>query len=269
MELELNEVIVKLIDMVGVGNFILIIVSMALVVNLPTIITKIVGLFTSNKKEKDLQRVAGFIETKLKDLDDRSKDIEKDVTDIENTLKHNTEEVKELRTDLKSVNTERREENMMIIDTMENMLNSILSIKNVMKNVMNEEDATRLVSYLLGIFNNFSTSLFSKTMNAIESFENIEDEDLNQKTLKNEIDSCWSDLKIEIARFNTPIKLKPFLDSYDDTFWSKEGMFKQIVKLSTSNSDLQIIKESIKKQIDIGLRQLFNQISESLENNRS
>jgi len=267
--MELNEVVVQLVKMVGVSNFILIIVVIAIVINLPTLLSKLISTFSSNKKGKEMQQMVGLIKTKLIDFSNDSNEIKKDINEIKNVSHNNSNNVEELKKELKSVNTERREENMMIIDTMEDMLKSILSIKNIMKNVMSEEDAIRLISYLLGVFKGFAGTLLEKVMNTMESFDRIDDHKLNEKTLKSDMDNCWSDLKIEISRFNTPIKLKPLLDSYDDQFWAKDGMYTQIIKLSTLESDIKIIKESIKKQIDIGLRVLFNNISESFEKNKS
>ena len=105
-------------------------------------------------------------------------------------------------------------------------------------------------------------------MTNIESFDKVSDKQMNEKTLKSEIESCWSELKFELSRFNSPVKLKPLLDSYDCDLWSNEGMFTNIVSLSVSSDDKLAVKESIKKQIDIGLRTLFNKISESLEENK-
>ena len=269
MELEFNEVIVQFIETIGIGNFILVVSVAALIVNLPTLISKLFSLFSSGKKEKETQETVGFIKTKLVDCSRDLDSMQKDVSDIANMSTNNIEKIKDLRNDLASVNNERREENMLLIDTMEDMLNSISSIKNIMKNVMSEEDAIKLISYLLGVFKSFSSSLLSKIMEALELSNEIEDELLNKKTLKSNIDSCWSDLKIEISRFNTPIKLKPLLDKQDKELWSKDGMFTQIIKLASSNSDSNIKKESIKKQIDISLRILFNNLADILEKNKS
>lgn len=268
MNSELSELVVQLITNIGVGNFILVIVVMSLVANLPGIITKIIGLFTSGKKEKDMQQVVGFIKTKLTDCCKNLEDIKKDVTEIKNSSDTNAKNAKDLKFELKSFNQERRKENMMLIENMEDISSSILSIKNILRNVMSEDDAIRLVSYVLGVFKGFAASLMEKVMISVESFSKTDDKQFNEKSLKSEMENCWSDLKIEVSRFNSPVKLKPLLDSYDSEFWAEDGMFANIVNLSTSSDDVKMIKESIKKQIDIGVRSLFNKISDSLEKNK-
>jgi methyl-accepting chemotaxis protein len=267
VDLELNEVVLQLINMIGVGNFILIIAVMSVIVNMPMIITKIFSIFSSGKKQKETNDYISFIKIKLETFE---KDIDflKDYsTKIKETSNNCSNKLTDISSSLKEYNKERREENMMIVEAIEDMLKSIYSIKNIMKNVMNEDDTIRLVSYLLGVIKNFSNSLLEIILDTVESFKNNENNELNEKALANKMDSCWSNFKDEISRFNTPIKLKPLLDSYDSDFWKKDGMYTQIINTDLSMS-IGLLKDTIKKQIDIGLRKLFNEISEKIERNK-
>ena len=236
--------------------------------NLPTIISKIAGIFSSRKSQKGSQEDIGFIKNMLEAYDKDVDSILEHVIALKNTGSMNVKKVDDLIAELKFFNVKRREENIAIIDTMESMLNSITSIKNVMKNVMSEEDSVRLISYLLGILKGFSSSLLKRVMDAIESFDSISDEELNEEMLMSEMDNCWSDIKAELSRFNTPIKLRPILDSYDEKFWSSNGLFKKIVKISKEKKNVKVMSVSIKRIIEISLREMFDDISKSLDGHR-
>jgi len=129
----ITQEILQLITQVGIGNSLLILGILLIIANLPTIIEKVVGLFS---KRTEGQKVETYV-----------KHIEKE-------------------------NEERLAEHAYLKESLDHMADSVDSISKMMRNVMSERDSLGLISLKMGFTDDFKTRLIDKISEIVASEQN-------------------------------------------------------------------------------------------------
>lgn len=270
----LVELLVALIGAVGVGNFILIMFVVMLFVNLPTIITSIRQIFTSNSKSETLKenhRLIGETQRTISELVADIGALQEDHTSLNGEIKTLVAITDSLHSSIVKESDERRQENAIISETLERQVRAIEAIDRIMRNVMSEDDTIRAISFIIGIKSSFKHDIMSKVTAIIDGNQVSSDGpgliDLNLRT---DIETTWSDIKTEIDRFKTPVKIRIFLDEYERNLWSNTGLFTKIIHIaSTSTLEPANKKSVISKQLDNGLRALQSELHKYLQKVKS
>lgn len=262
----LVELIISLIGAVGVGNFILIIAVLMLFINLPTIITTIKNAITSSKElknSKELQRLIGETHVTISNLVARSEEQTSDLEEYRGEIKALVAIVDMLHGSIHKEGEERRQENIILSDTLERQVRAIEAIDRMMRNVMSESDTLRMSAFVIGITSSLKADLLLKISAILESEKS--DSGLTSLNLRTDIETAWSDIKTEIDRFKTPIQIKLFLDDYEKHLWGQTGLFTKIINIAGS-TELDNNKKiaTISKQLDNGLRDLQNELTKYL-----
>lgn len=266
----LVELIVTLIGAVGVGSFILILAVLMLFINLPTIITTIRQIITSKAKNdtlKENQRLIGETQRTISDLVSGTESQAEDLAEFRGEIKALVAIVDSLHASIVKESEERRQENIMLSDALEREVRAIEAIDRMMRNVMSESDTMRTMAFIIGIANSLKADIMNKVMSIIESAENkSESGGLVDLNLRTDIETAWSDIKTEIDRFKTPVKIRLFLDEYEKKLWSNVGLFTKIIYIANSK-DLEPFrkKAAISKQLDGGLRELQDELAKYLQ----
>lgn len=273
----LTEIMLQLIAAVGVGNFLLIVIVLTLVVNAPTIIKTVVETLSKNKANKALNKSLSEIHTvvdsisscsvKLEaailDLKNGSEYAEKNLIEAKNEIKNLMATVNLLHKSIEKENNERREENILITSTLETLSRALDSINRMMRNVISEDDTSRLLSFILGIEPSLKNNIVEKVMSTMEKCKEI-NESL-ERDLTNDLNSEWSDFKNQINQFNTPIKVPNLINEYESKMWQEKGMYYEILKIATDRTiDLHRKKEIISKLLNFGLRKLHNDLADKM-----
>lgn len=270
----ITELVIELVTAVGVGNFIIIALVLALIVNLPNIASGISSLLKNRKANQRLEQLQQQVSV-----------IEQSVNTIESGLDRNannmniqTNEIKALvaivdllHSALDKESTERREENSMITYSLEKLSTALESIDRIMRNVIGEEDTSRLLTFTLGIESSLRNSVLEKTMQTVDHYESGVTNGGLEDDLKNDLYSEWSDFKSQIGQFNTPINIANFLDAKEPELWEEHSMFAEIVriaKLSPDKVDKHRKKDAISKRLNIGLRRLHADLTSHLKQGR-
>jgi len=264
----LTQLVLSLIAAVGVGNFVIVILVLFIVVNLPTVISQLIKLKSDKDARKASSESSAIVKTQLIDIKEHSINAEENSKNVQAGLGSLNKSLEVLSKDCSIENNERREENVLITGNLVKMSNALDSIDKMMRNVMSEKDMVNVFSLKMGISNNFKNRMLAKVMETIESLEDKKDGQLSYD-LKSDLTSLWSDVKNEFETFNLPINIKSFLDQYDEELWSQAGMFQQITNLAISSSlDKSRKREAISRQIDLGTRSIQSKISYFLAQKR-
>ena len=260
------ELIVSLIGAVGVGNFILIIAVLMLFVNLPTIITTIKNAISSHKElknTKELQRLIGETQATISSLVSDASDHGEDLEEFRSEIKALVAIVDMLHSSIHKEGEERRQENIILSDTLERQVRAIEAIDRMMRNVMSESDTLRMTAFVIGITSSLKADLLTKISTILESEKS--DSGITSLNLRTDIETAWSDIKTEIDRFKTPLKIRLFLDEYQKHLWSQTGLFNKIIHIASSTEISNNKKlATISKQLDNGLRDLQNELTKYL-----
>ncbi len=260
------DLIVSLISAVGVGSFILIVIVLMLFINLPTIITIIKNAISSNKElknAKDLQRLIGEAQTTISNLVSSSSSQTKDLKEFRAEIKALVAIIDMLHASMHKEGEERRQENIILSDTLERQVRAIEAIDRMMRNVMSESDTLRMTAFVIGITSSLKADLLTKISAILES-EKL-DSGITGLNLRTDIETAWSDIKTEIDRFKTPLKIRLFLDEYQKNLWTNTGLFNKIINIASS-TELSNDKKlaTISKQLDNGLRELQSELTKYL-----
>jgi len=259
----ITQLVLSLVGAVGVGNFILIAVVLFLIVNAPMLIERILQYRHIVKMEQKNTDYLNVITSKVKDIHNVVGTLHTDTLTNTSFLKNSIQEIDSLK-DAVVVDTKTaEEERYLITDTLAKILSSLDGIDKMMRNVISEKDTGSLFAIKVGILDNFKNILLNKITNAIEVFPSSE----LAVNLENEINSAWSDLKVELDVFNTPIKMGRYLSKYDQLLWGDEEMFRRVINLATSNFNPKRKMETISRQIDIGLRKIHSDLNNFLLDN--
>lgn len=277
-QVPLSQLIVQLVTAVGVGNFVIVILVLAFVVNAPSIINGITTFFKNRNSLKQLNLLkeqTDRVEQYLEDLEDKVSDNASNTNVLTNEIKALVAVVDLLHSSLDKENNERRDENILITNSLEKLSSALDSIERMMRNVISEEDSGELLSFIMGIQLSLKLSITQKVMNTIEQIENEEISRENViNDLKNDIYSAWSDFKTKTTQFNMPIDISRYLNQKEEEMWKKGGMFYDIVQLTLANPknnnyNKERRKAAVTKRLDIGLRRLHTDLVEQLRQHRS
>src|SRR6056297_3211361 len=161
----ISQLVIQLVTAVGVGNFVIIILVLSLVVIAPTIANSIIAFFKNRNASKQLE----ILEEQSKKVENRIDDIKETQRQNDNSLSVITNEVKALvaivdimHSSLDKENSERRDENILITNSLEKLSSAMESIERMMRNVISEEDSAELISIMLGIDNSFRHAVLEK-----------------------------------------------------------------------------------------------------------
>lgn len=270
----LAELVVTLVTAVGVGNFILILMVLILFVNIPTIISTIRQTLSSRREAKvaiENQRLIGETQRTISDVVEVVNSQTNDLEEYRREIKALVAIVDTLHASIVKESEERRQENIMLSDALERQVRAIEAIDRTMRNVMSESDTMRVTAFVIGITNSLKSDIMTKVMAIIEGIENkSESGGLYDLNLRTDIETAWSDLKTEIDRFKTPVKIRLFLDEYEKKLWSQTGLFTKILNIANSNTiDAKKKQATISKQLDGGLRDLQNELAKYLQQVRA
>lgn len=270
----ITELVIELVTAVGVGNFIIITLVLSLVMNLPTIITGVNNLIKNKRANLRLD----LLQEKITSVEISVDSIESGVRKNANSMNLQTNEIKALvaivdllHSALDRESSERREENSMITYSLEKLSSALESIDKIMRNVISEEDTSRLLTFVMGIEKSLRNSLLEKSMEMVDHFESGVTNGGLEEDLKNDLFSEWSDFKSELSQFNTPINIVNFFDAKEADLWKEHGMFAEIVriaKLSPNKVEKQRKKDAISKRLNIGLRRLHADLANYLKQGR-
>jgi hypothetical protein len=258
----------ELVKAIGVGNFIFVVSVLAIVINAPNIINQIVRKINDNKREKEIMQIVGKIDKGLDDIHSSNTEILKTETAAAKDLTSAISGLQSVDQSLNRSNSERRLENGLIAENLGKISFALSSIERMMRNVISEEDALRAASVTLGITASLKSDLLKRVLSTIEKLADTKTGHLTYD-LTSDINSAWADFRNNLSNFNMPVRLKDLLDDYEKRFWEEDQMFKQILNIATSDIDLSLMKETISKTIDTGLRNLYSGLISFLEaNNR-
>jgi uncharacterized protein YoxC len=277
-QVPLSQLVVQLVTAVGVGNFVVIILALAFVVNAPSIINGITTFFKNRNSLKQLnllKKQTDRVEQYLEDLEDKVGDNASDINVLTNEIKALVAVVDLLHSSLDKENNERRDENILITNSLEKLSGALDSIERMMRNVISEEDSAELLSFVMGIQLSLKITITQKVMSTIEQIEEGEiSRDNVVDDLKNDIYSAWSDFKTKTTQFNMPIDITHYLNQKEEEMWKKGGMFYDIVqatlaKPKNGNYSKERRKNAVTKRLNIGLRRLHTDLVEQLRQHRS
>lgn len=259
----LAELIVALIAAVGVGNFILIVFVLMLFINMPTLISKLKDTITSSaSKKKMLEYQQTFIEgvNSINLLTQQVNSSAVGIDQLKGEIKALVAIVDGLHASIIKEGEERRQENIILSDTLERQVRAIEAIDKMMRNVMSESDTLRMTAFIIGITSSLKADILSK-ISAIIAGPDKSDSGLTDLNLRSDIETAWSDIKTEIDRFKTPVKIRLFLDEREKHLWGQTGLFTKITHIASSSELSQEKKIStISKQLDNGLRDLQDEL---------
>jgi hypothetical protein len=273
----ISQLIIQLVSTVGVGNFVVIMFVMMLVANAPTIIDNIASFFKGKKYNKnitDLLEKSTRVEQYLESLKSEQEGSKKNINIIINEVKALVSIIDVMHSSLEKENNERREENILITNSLERLSSALEAIERTMRNVISENDSAELISLILGIKINLRESILKNVIEPMIDIieENgIEKKDL-EKDLKNDLYSEWSDFITEINLFNMPVNMSSFLNAKEKVLWTDGGLFDDVVKLAlTDRNKLSKArkKTTIVKRLNIGLRQLHTEMNNILHQERN
>lgn len=250
-----------LFSAVGLWNLVLIAAILILVFNAPTIVNIILRQQTKEKEDKSkllntetLQTFIIFIKEAIaklqKTADDNSRKIEINKLKIEDDSMQTNDKL-----------TAQHEENILIGNTLSKVGDTLASIDNAMRNVMNENDTKALISSRLGINENLKNQLLYQIIETIDSNPGRKNGQL-KADLKNDLDNIWIDFKESFRLYNTPVNIKHILDKID--LWANDGMFSEIMNLATSDLTSDRRNEAISKLIDLEIRKVQLRINSAL-----
>lgn len=266
----ITETVLSLVTAVGVGNFILIAVVLALIVNIPNIVSGLANFLKSSKASKTITDVVAQIQV----LEELIKGTTSQTSANKDLINSQINEIKALvaivdllHSSLERDGSERKEEANMMTYSLERLSRALESIEKIMRNVMSEEDASALVAFMFGIEPSFKNKIIEKAMLIIEQVDSVVSIESLENDLKNDLYSEWSDFKTRISSFKTPIDIKEYLEKKEEDLWSEDGLFNEILKIvkrPVEEASKERKKDAIVKLLNIGLRRINYDLSASL-----
>jgi len=150
--------------------------------------------------------------------------------------------------------------------TLKEVVESVQYIAAMMRNVISEKDALRIISLKMGSVEDFKTRLVAQIKQVIKSSKGARNCQF-RRDMKAVIDSEWHDLKSEFEAFNLPFSMRMFLNRFDKELWEEAGIFEMVRKMALDEKlDIDRKMAAISKQIDIGLRSIQAKLASHLEN---
>jgi len=149
--------------------------------------------------------------------------------------------------------------------TLKEVVESMQDIAAMMRNVISEKDALRIISLKMGSVEDFKTRLITQIKQTIKSSEGAKNSHF-EKDIIAVINSEWYDLKSEFEAFNLPFSMRLYLNKFDKELWKEGGTFEMIKNIAINNKlDMDRQIAAISKQINIGLRNIQAELVSQLE----
>jgi len=149
--------------------------------------------------------------------------------------------------------------------TLKEVVESMQDIAAMMRNVISEKDALRIISLKMGSVEDFKTRLITQIKQTIKSSEGTKNSHF-EKDIIAVINSEWYDLKSEFEAFNLPFSMRLYLNKFDKELWKEGGTFEMIKNIAINNKlDMDRQIAAISKQINIGLRNIQAELVSQLE----
>lgn len=273
MDISLSSEIISFIVQVGVGNFLLVMFGLFAITTLPNLIDKILNRKRQsdrdkqqNERDKQYARDMSFIRTQIANVWEELKDRSFKIDSLKNSIDVQAQKVEGYNLISIDHDKQRVEENMSLVKSTIDIVNSINLIQKSMRNVMSEKDAMGLISLKFGSVEDFKTRLINKIMSIIDSGIKNGQREIDVKAI---IKTEWSDLKTEFEAFRIPFDIRGYFDSLDDELWSDRGYFTTIKNITINDLEPQRKKETISQQLDMITRDIQEKLINSLKSNRS
>lgn len=267
MDSSLFSAISVIITQIGVGNFLLVILALFAVTNLPSIIDKIINRKAHNQREKQHASDMTFLRTQITNIWDEVGKTASKIDDFNKVISIQNRSVENYSKVAADQNQQRVAENIAITENIINIADSIDSIEKMMRNVMSEKDAMGLVSLKMGSVLDFKTRLESKILDILTSGKT---NGQLEKNVKNIIGAEWLDLKSELGAFSFPFNIRNFLDKFEQDLWNEAGLFNIIKNMAiNSDKDMDMKMSAIGRQLDIGTRDILACLATYIEENKN
>lgn len=259
----ITQLIIDLISSVGVANFILVVVVLAVIINAPTIVNQITRAISGNKKVVETQQTLGRIDKLLTDTESSNKSISKEIQG----LKYSCSSISKIEQLIGNSREASHVEISLVAENLAKLLLAISSMEKMMRNVISEEDINKIASSVLGISISLKLDLLKRTLDTIEALKDVKTGQMTHD-LRSDMNSAWSDFKTFITSFNSPVNLKQFFNKCDKKLWSENGLFTYLLNSAASDADMKIKRDTISKQIDTGLRNMQADLVAFLDSNK-
>lgn len=250
-----------LFSAVGLWNLVLIAIILILVFNAPTIVNIILRQRTKEKEDKAKISSADTLQTFVLFIKEAIAKLQKTAESNRDKIEFNKTRIEEDSNQTADRLEAQREENALMVNTLSKILDTLSSIDNTIRSVMNESDTKALISSKLGISENLKNQLLYQIIETIDSNPGRKNGQL-KADLKNDLDNIWTDFKESFRVFNTPINIKHILDKID--LWANDGMYSEIMNLATSDLSGDRRNEAISKLIDLEIRKVQLKINSAL-----
>lgn len=256
---EILRLIPILVDSLGPGRVIFIIILFFVIISVGPIISFI--------KDRSIQRSIEKLTRDINSVVSQKDNLKNHINNEEasfNTIKDNISNIKNNITSLSSTESEINKE---IALNLSNMADSIEKISDILKNVIREEDAIKISSYLLGISESFKSIIVRNTLLDIDTFFNYKDGQLSHK-LKIDLNAAWEDFKNEFLSFKMPINSEHFLQEIEENFWLAEGFFTKILNIAISEQEIDLKKIHLQSLLNEQLRLIQKNLFEFIKEHK-
>ncbi len=262
MDYSISTELLSLITQIGVGNFLLVLLGIFTVTSAPNIVDKILTARKNKIQDIEYAKDMSFIKSGIDNIWDSSRSSNSDFIKFQKELSLQAQRLKDYIEIAQTQNSNRLDENTAMTENLINIINSIDSIEKMMRNVMSEKDAIGLVGLKMGSVEDFKTRLALKIMEIIDSEDSSGQIELDLNAV---IRTEWLDLKSEFSAFNTPFKMRTFLNTYDENLWKEDGLFSIITNIAINDLEPNKKKDKILKQMDMGIRSMIAELVKILD----